>query len=328
MKCRYYESLTMDPFENLALEEALLEQVGEDEICLYLWQNEKKVVIGRNQNPWKECRTQMLEEAGGKLARRLSGGGAVFHDAGNLNFTFVVGKKLYNLNKQLQVIVDGLKLLGIEAVFSGRNDLLVNGKKFSGNAFYFGKTMAYHHGTLMFDVDLDHLMTYLQVSKLKIQSKGIDSVRSRVTNLKEENPEITLAVLKDALKTAFLQVYGQETLESIEIQESRKTEIEAKYASWEWRFGETPKFDLAFEKKFPWGLVDFNVQLKSGTIETGIFYSDAMDVGFVRSCSSAIKGISFEKDAICNRLAELETEGDLQATMKADLIDWIAIAEL
>lgn len=327
MKCRYYESLTMDPFENLALEEALLEQVGEDEICLYLWQNEKTVVIGRNQNPWKECRTEMLENAGGKLARRLSGGGAVFHDAGNLNFTFVVGKKYYDLNKQLQVIVEGLKLLGIEAEFSGRNDLLVNGKKFSGNAYYFGKTMAYHHGTLMFDVDLDHLMTYLQVSPLKMQAKGIDSVRSRVTNLKEENPEVTLTVLKDALKTAFLQVYGQENLENAEIPESRKAEIEAKYASWEWRFGETPKFDIVLEKKFPWGLVDFNIQLKSGAIKKAVFFSDAMDVGFVRSCSTAMNGLSFDKETICNQLAGLEAEDALQETMKSDLIDWISIAE-
>lgn len=327
MNCRYYESLTMDPFENLALEEALLEQVGEDEICLYLWQNEKTVVIGRNQNPWKECRTEMLEEAGGKLARRLSGGGAVFHDSGNLNFTFIVGKKNYNLNKQLSVIVEGLKLLGINAEFSGRNDILVKGKKFSGNAFYFGKTMAYHHGTLMFDVDLDHLMTYLQVSPLKMQAKGIDSVRSRVTNLKEENPEITLSVLKEALKTAFCQVYDQERLESVEIPANRKAEIEAKYASWEWRFGETPKFDIELAKKFPWGLVDFNIQLKSGTIENAVFFSDAMDVGFVRSCSAALNGLSFEKETICTRLAGLETEDDLQETMKSDLIDWISVAE-
>ncbi len=328
MICRYYESLTMDPFENLALEEALLEQVGEDEICLYLWQNEKTVVIGRNQNPWKECRTKVLEEAGGKLARRLSGGGAVFHDSGNLNFTFIVGKKNYNLNKQLSVIVEGLKLLGINAEFSGRNDILVKGKKFSGNAFYFGKTMAYHHGTLMFDVDLDHLMTYLQVSPLKMQAKGIDSVRSRVTNLKEENPEITLPVLKDALKNAFRQVYDQERLESVDIPLNRKAEIEEKYASWEWRFGETPKFDVEMVKKFDWGLVDFNIRLKGGSIDKAVFFSDAMDVEFVQTCSESLVGVAFTRETICDKLTELTPQDKAQQVMQSELIAWIAELEM
>jgi len=328
MRCLYYESKGFDPYENLAMEEALLDVVGEDEICFYLWQNERTVVIGRNQNPWKECRTEKLEEAGGKLARRLSGGGAVFHDSGNLNFTFIVGKKNYDINRQLQVIVEGLKELGVKAEFSGRNDLLVNGKKFSGNAYYFGKTMAYHHGTLMFDVDLDNLMTYLQVSPLKMQAKGIDSVRSRVTNLKEENSAITLETLKEALKRAFLKVYESDTLEMAQIPEEKKQTIQEKYASWEWRFGETPKFDVELAKKFSWGLVDFNIQLKSGTIQKAMFFSDAMDVGFVQNCSQSLEGQLFDKDAICGKLKTLETENELQATMKTEIIDWLARAEL
>jgi len=328
MRCLYYESDGFDPYENLAMEEALLDVVGEDEVCFYLWQNERTVVIGRNQNPWKECRTEKLEEAGGKLARRLSGGGAVFHDSGNLNFTFIVGKKNYDINRQLQVIVEGLKKLGVKAEFSGRNDLLVNGKKFSGNAYYFGKTMAYHHGTMMFDVDLDNLMTYLQVSPLKMQAKGIDSVRSRVTNLKEEQANITLETLKEALKDAFLKVYESDKLEWAEIPEEKKQAIQDKYASWEWRFGETPKFDVELAKKFDWGLVDFNIQLKSGMIQKAVFFSDAMDVGFVQSCSRSLEGQFFEKAAICDQLGRLETENELQANMKLDLIDWLSNAEL
>lgn len=324
MRCLYYESGNFDPYENLAMEEALLGEVGEDEICLYLWQNEKTVVIGRNQNPWKECRTEKLEEAGGKLARRLSGGGAVFHDAGNLNFTFIVGKKNYDINRQLQVIVEGLMDLGVKAEFSGRNDLLVNGKKFSGNAYYFGKTMAYHHGTLMFDVDLDHLMTYLQVSPLKMQAKGIDSVRSRVTNLKEENPSITVETLKEALKKAFLQVYGGNELEMAQIPAEIKKSIQEKYASWEWRFGETPKFDVELAKKFSWGLVDFNIQLKSGVIQKAVFFSDAMDVEFVQLCANALANLPFKKEMICEEIAKLSPQDEGQKIMQADLIAWIS----
>lgn len=328
MRCLYYESKGFDPYENLAMEEALLDVVAEDEICFYLWQNERTVVIGRNQNPWKECRTEKLEEAGGKLARRLSGGGAVFHDSGNLNFTFIVGKKNYDINRQLQVIVEGLKELGVKAEFSGRNDLLVNGKKFSGNAYYFGKTMAYHHGTLMLDVDLDNLMTYLQVSPLKMQAKGIDSVRSRVTNLKEENSAITLESLKEALKRAFLKVYESDTLEMAQIPEEKKQTIQEKYASWEWRFGETPKFDVELAKKFSWGLVDFNIQLKSGTIQKAMFFSDAMDVDFVQVCAKSLEGIPFRQDLICDALQNLQPQDDMQNTMQTELIEWINESEI
>ena len=150
-----------DPYENLALEEALLSRVGEGELILYLWQNARTVVIGRNQNPWKECRTALLAKEGGHLARRLSGGGAVFHDLGNLNFTFLMSAEDYDLPRQLTVIERACQSLGIPAQRSGRNDLLAEGRKFSGNAFYKHNGKAYHHGTLMVDVDLEKVQRYL-----------------------------------------------------------------------------------------------------------------------------------------------------------------------
>ena len=197
-----------DPYENLALEEALLHRVGEGELILYLWQNERSVVISRNQNPWKECRTALLAEEGGHLARRLSGGGAVFHDLGNLNFTFLMNEADYDLPRQLTVLERACRSLGIPAQRSGRNDLLAEGRKFSGNAFYKHAGKAYHHGTLMVDVDLERVQRYLSPSKAKLAAKGVDSVRSRVVNLREFVPELSMEQLSDALIAALAEVYA------------------------------------------------------------------------------------------------------------------------
>ena len=152
-----YNAQDTDPHENLAAEKVLMDALGPGEAMLYLWQNLNTVVIGRNQNAWLECRTSLLEEEGGKLARRLSGGGAVFHDLGNLNFTFLMCKEDYDLDKQVEVIRRACALAGIQAEKSGRNDLLADGRKFSGNAFFQDKVHAYHHGTLMVDVDKEKL---------------------------------------------------------------------------------------------------------------------------------------------------------------------------
>ncbi|EQB89505.1 hypothetical protein M918_03045 [Clostridium sp. BL8] len=176
-KTRVVVSKSFDPYFNLALEELLLNKVEREEVILYLWQNEKTVVIGRNQNPWKECNLELLSRVNGKVARRLSGGGAVYHDLGNLNFTFLMREENEDLSKQLGVIIRALKELGIEAVFSGRNDILVDNKKISGNAFYREENKYYHHGTLLFDVDMEILPKILTPSIEKLQSKGIDSVK-------------------------------------------------------------------------------------------------------------------------------------------------------
>ncbi|MDR2776191.1 MAG: lipoate--protein ligase, partial [Tannerella sp.] len=208
MKLSYILSEQTNPYKNIALEEYLLWNVEKDECILYLWQNRHTVVIGINQNPWKEAHVKELEQDGGFLARRMSGGGAVFHDLGNLNFTFLVREGKYDVVRQLDVIIHAVAKFGIYAVRSGRNDILTDGKKFSGNAFFNSRGYCYHHGTLLLNVDMSDLSRYLNVSHTKLQSKGVDSVRSRVINLKDLAPDIAVESLQTALIEAFGEVYG------------------------------------------------------------------------------------------------------------------------
>ncbi|HOV70336.1 MAG TPA: lipoate--protein ligase family protein, partial [Clostridia bacterium] len=154
-----------DPHQNLAFEEYLFETADEDTATMYLWTNASTVVIGRNQNPWRECKVELLEKDGGKLSRRTTGGGAVYHDLGNLNFSFIMSKEAYSVQRQLGVIIEAVRSLGIDAEFSGRNDILACGRKFSGNAFAVRKNGALHHGTLLINADMDMLTHYLTVSE-------------------------------------------------------------------------------------------------------------------------------------------------------------------
>lgn len=196
-----------DPYRNLALEAALVEDPPAD-VVLLLWRNARTVVVGLNQNPWAECRVDLLRAEGGRLARRLTGGGAVYHDVGNLNFSFVVRKDLYDVGRQLLVIMDALKGFGLEARCSGRNDLEIDGAKFSGNAFRKTQSVCLHHGTILIRTDSAALARYLTPSPQKLARKGVDSVRQRVVNLSQLVPSLSPEVLMPALVEAFEAGYG------------------------------------------------------------------------------------------------------------------------
>ena len=297
-RLQVYESEGFDPYRNLAIEQHLLESVCSGCCLLYLWRNAHTVVIGRNQNAWAECRTTLLSEEGGRLARRLSGGGAVYHDLGNLNFTFVMCSVDYDLDRQLSVIQSACKSLGVETERSGRNDLLTDGRKFSGNAFYHHEGKSYHHGTLLVDVDTERMGRYLSPSKAKLQSKGVESVRSRVVNLSELQPNITVEALKTALKTAFSEVCGLPAESLTALDEARVKELTAHYAGDAWLYGQKLPFTFRCEQRFPWGGVELQIRVDRGMITDARVYTDAMDDRLSSEAEAAITGCGFRREAI------------------------------
>lgn len=301
-----YRARSTDPYRNLAVEEHLLERVEEGTCILYLWQNQNTVVIGRNQNAWKECRVSLLEGEGGHLARRLSGGGAVFHDMGNLNFTFLVNEADYDLDRQLTVIQTACRAVGVAAERSGRNDILADGRKFSGNAFYHSKGKAYHHGTLLVDADGEKLARYLSPSKAKLQAKGVESVRSRVVNLRELVPELTCKQLAEELTAAFATVYGGtvQFLCDEALDGDRVDELRGRYASADWLYG--PRLPLSFEceGRFEWGGVQLQLQVESGVVVQVRVYSDAMDWALSPTLEAALTGSQFSLNDLCRRIRQ------------------------
>lgn len=301
------ETMETNPHRNLATEKHLMDITQPGECLLYLWQNKNAVVIGKNQNPWLECRTSLLEDEGGVLARRLSGGGAVFHDLGNLNFTFIMCKEDYDLDKQLSVIQTACAIAGIQAEKSGRNDVLADGRKFSGNAFYQNRTHAYHHGTLMVDVDKDKLGRYLSPPKAKLEAKGVTSVRSRVVNLTELNPELTIAKMKANMSQAFNKVYGMvaEPLTLTEADFHTIENLKEEYASWEYLYGTPLPFTFECESRFDWGYIHLQLEAKDGIIRGAKVYTDAMDWAFPQAVENALLSCRFETAAMQKALHNL-----------------------
>lgn len=311
-----------DPHYNLAVEQVLLENVQEGECVLYLWRNQNTVVIGKNQNAWKECRGTLLYDEGGKLARRLSGGGAVFHDLGNLNFTFLLCQKDYDLERQLSVICNAVRSLGVDARRSGRNDILADGRKFSGNAFYRNGTQAYHHGTLLVDVDMDKLGRYLSPSKAKLAAKGVESVRSRVVNLKELIPGLTMEALMMALERSFAQCYGgePERITEADLDQTRVEILRQRNSGWDWLWGRKMAFDWTGEARFSWGCLELSFRVERGIVRQTQVHSDAMDWSLAPRLADAFRDCPFERDALLSRLRGLPWE--------ADLGQWISSMEI
>lgn len=296
----FFESNSYNPWQNLATEKHLADQIQPGDLLLYLWQNENTVVIGRNQNALRECKAQQLEEEGGYLARRTTGGGAVYHDLGNLCFTFAGSPERYDLERQMKVIQRACRKFGIETEFSGRNDVITkDGFKFSGNAFSVTAQCKIQHGTLMIDVNKEKLGRYLTPSKEKMKAKGVQSVRSRVCNLKDLNPDVTVADMKVALKEAFAEEYG--TFENFPSEKINCAEVEKTceiYASWDWKYGKSPECEIVRSKRFSWGEIQVHLKLKNLLVAECKVFSDTLDVELPERLEQLLLGKRYDMKGI------------------------------
>ncbi len=335
-KCLVIKSTQYNPWSNLALEAYLVEQLsaGHYQAILYLWQNDNTVVIGRNQNAWAECKTGLLEEEGGFLARRSTGGGAVFHDLGNLNYSLILPKEIFRTEDNFAMLLKALQSQGIEAEKSGRNDIVLDGLKFSGNAFRIFRTAGLHHGTLLVHSAFERVGRYLTVSSDKLKAKGVSSVRSRITNLQAVKPDITVADLNLALEEAFLDFFCSGDNWQIHYKkdehfkkQARYRELEEQYSSWHWRYGETLAFDAEIADRFSWGGVSLGFCVKNGQVDQARVYSDALDSDFISQLPVIWQGCRFHSaDLVRAVLSGYTTSGELitpRQQMARDIADLV-----
>ena len=286
-----------DPFLNRAVEQYLTERQEEGVVTLYLWKNQQTVVIGYNQNPYSECNVQLLLDEGGHLMRRGTGGGAVYHDLGNINFSFVADKSLYDVRKQLSVIQDALLAYGLQAEISGRNDLTCQGRKFSGNAFGKGKKNDLHHGTILIKTDSAMMQRYLIVDKAKLMKNGVKSVASRVVNLSELVPELTSENIKRPLIASFEKVYGSKaTMLDFDtlINNKEVQAIREHIASDDFLFGRWRQFKTTKKAQFPWGNVDIALRVdEANAVITEVqIASDCLEPETIRQSEQLLQDAS------------------------------------
>ncbi len=307
---RVFISQSTQPWFNLAVEDAIFRNMPADQQVLFLWRNADTVVIGRAQNPWKECNTGKMEQDGITLARRQSGGGAVFHDLGNTNFTFMAGKPQYDKNVSTNIVLSALKTLGINAKATGRNDLVVevgeDERKFSGSAYRETMDRGFHHGALLLNADLTRLANYLNPDKKKLEAKGITSVRSRVTNLSDINPDIHHDNVCEAIKEAFFTHYG----ERVEVEYISPENLpdmpgfNEKYqnqSSWEWNFGNTPQFMHSMDERFTWGGIELHLDVKKGQIIAIKTFTDSLDPAPIELLEAALLNIEIMRQPSITR---------------------------
>ncbi|HJV17019.1 MAG TPA: lipoate--protein ligase [Bacillales bacterium] len=318
-----------DPRINLAIEEYALKNLDINQTYLLFYINKPSIIIGKNQNTIEEINTEYVEDNGIIVVRRLSGGGAVYHDLGNLNFSFITkddGDSFHNFRKFTEPVTNALHKLGVKAELSGRNDIEVEGRKISGNAQFSTKGRMFSHGTLLFNSEVDHVVAALKVKKDKIESKGIKSIRSRVANISEFlTEEMTIEEFRTLLLKNIFE--GEEEITEYVLTEEDWEKIhqlsEERYQNWEWNFGKSPKFNLQHSHRFPVGSIDVRLEVNKGVIEDCKIYGDFFGVGDVSEIEEKLRNIRYEKNEIETALADTDIRHYFGNVTKEEFINLI-----
>ncbi|MEG0383469.1 MAG: lipoate--protein ligase [Solibacillus sp.] len=319
-----------DPRINLAIEEYVLKNMDiEKDDYLLFYINQPSIIIGKNQNTIEEINTDYVEENDIIVVRRLSGGGAVYHDLNNLNFSFLTkddGDSFNNYKKFTQPVVDALAKLGVNSELSGRNDILAEGKKVSGNAQYSTRGRMFSHGTLMFNLDIDAVVSSLKVKQDKIESKGIKSVRSRVANIIDFLPEkITVEQFRmEILKSIF---DGEENIQYYELTEADWAKIheisKSRYQEWDWNYGKSPRFNIQKSQRFPSGSIDLRLEVSKGIIEEITVFGDFFGVGDVEEIEQLLVGTKYDRTAIEDKLKTIDIPNYFGGITKEEFLQLI-----
>jgi len=327
MKTRIIIGNRWDPHWNLAFEEHLVSAAEEEEAILFLWQNRDTVVIGCNQNPWRECDLSAMNRDGVRLARRMTGGGAVFHDEGNLNFSFIVPKERFDVVRQGSVIAGALSEVGIQVLQTGRNDLTVDGRKFSGNAFLHKRRTSLHHGTILIGADMSRLGGYLQVDPAKLAGKGVASVRARVVNLAELVPGLQVEQVKALVRESFSREYGlPDEVEQADFDALPETvsQLAERNASWEWLYGRTAEFTMSVRVRFPWGGLEIGFLNRNARVEEAKVWTDSLLPELAPVLSGMLSGAPFMAEALAMRVRGSRTGNEELDGILSDIADWLA----
>ena len=306
----YINNDNTNPYFNLATEEYLLKNFEDN--CFMLWRNEPSIIVCKNQNTLSEINYEYVQEKNIPVVRRLSGGGAVFHDLGNINFTFITNSDSENFNnfrKFTQPIIDVLQYIGVNAEFTGRNDLTIEGKKFSGNAQYNYKNRILHHGTLLFSSDMVDLSLALKVKASKFEGKGVKSVTSRVTNISEHlKTPLTITEFKNLVMKHIMDMYKGEQIFEFNSKDITTINqmVNIQYKTWDWNFGSSPKYTFTNEKRFPGGSVEFNLNVEKGIIKDIKLFGDFFGKLDVSEVENALIGINHSEKAIREVLSSFD----------------------
>jgi len=305
----YIEWPDTDAHFNLAAEEYIFQQLDKNQDYALLWQNRNAVIVGKHQNTIEEVNQEFVEEHEIQVVRRQSGGGAVYHDLGNLNYTFIINTQtsLYNFKELSLPIVHALQRLGAQVEFTGRNDLVLDGKKISGAAQMIKQGRLLHHGTLLFHSDLEMLGKVLVAKPAKIESKGIKSVRSRVTNIRDYVPDISI----DQFKTTFVETLAEDhDITRRELSAAERAAITAlaaeKYSTWDWNYGQSPEYDIKKDFRFDGGGVSIYLKVNKGVIQSVRIFGDYFGAGEISDVEERLQSVSIREDAVKAALAGLE----------------------